>query len=199
MLVEVQSSHLLELVLSPGDELKRAVCRLVFAHLGDKLCVVREEKLHIHRLRVLLVAQQSDEDLERPRKTERVLIFEDPVDLVDHLLGDLSRLLEHLGLLLVRLIASLLFLHQLRLLLFEQLFLLSDSIVLVLEFSGLLLLLLLPLLLLGLESVDLLDHLSLGGVGVVPVIGLQLGDFVHGLLAGIALVLNVGHQALPVH
>ena len=62
-----------------------------------------------------------------------------------------------------------------------------------------LLLLLLPGLLLLSEVFDLLDHSPLRGVRVVPIVGLQLGDLVQGILSRVTLLLDVGHESGLVH
>jgi len=63
----------------------------------------------------------------------------------------------------------------------------------------LLLLFLEPLTLLLSKAVNLVTHSFLGTAGVVPVISLQLSDLVHGGLAGVTLILDVGNECCLIH
>jgi len=63
----------------------------------------------------------------------------------------------------------------------------------------LLLLFLEPLTLLLSKAVNLVTHSFLGTAGVVPVIRLQLSDLVHGGLAGVTLILDVGNECCLIH
>ena len=76
---------------------------------------------------------------------------------------------------------------------------LSDMLLLSLGVKRLLLDLLQPFLLFLSKAVHLLNHFLLLFCGVVPVVGLQLRDSVHGTLATVTLLLNVGEQLSFVH
>ena len=124
----------------------------------------------------------------------RVLLFEDVIDLCDDILADLLRMLEHLCLEWARFRALALFLIELSDLRVEVVFNFADLLHLNLRCLVVLCLLVEPVSLLLKQTVLLLDHLSLLRGSVVPVIGLQLRDPMHGHLALVALVLDVLHE-----
>ena len=190
--------HALQLEVHLFDEIERDGGRLVLAHLRDELGVVLEEELHVDGL-AILVAQKSDEHLEHLGKCLRVGIFEDIVDLGDDILGDRSQVLLHLLLERARLLTLAPVSVQIADLRLKVRLDLPNM--LLLNCSGLLVLslLCLPFALLLAQTLDLLAHFAFLGGGVMPVIGLQLGDLVHGHLALVTLLLNVFHELLFAH
>ena len=81
----------------------------------------------------------------------------------------------------------------------EDLFLIGDVSTLSFGVDADLLLLLLPGHLLLSKVFDLFDHSPFSGIRVVPIVGLQLSDLVQGILSGVALLLDIGHESGLIH
>ena len=172
----------------PVDEIERAIGGLHSAHLGVKLVKVLEEELDVDGLGVGLVAEDADKDLQHLNKILRRFVLESLVHFGDSLSGHALQVSLSAFLKGGRLLVGSSLLVDLALLLFDLSSELIDSDSLLLGGSLVIQSLLVVVLLLLSLGCGLLLDLGEGGLGVVPIAGLELASLVEGHLALVTLL-----------